>query len=80
MKNYKISPFTLIFVAFIILNILAGVMYRFSWWFENDTNWYLWLLSFFVATIILFWGLGLHFKHYPYNVKSNHHGKKVNGR
>jgi hypothetical protein len=80
MKNYKISPFILIFISFIILNILTGVMYRFNWWFENNMIWYTWLLSFFVATIILFWGLRSHFIQYAYDLKSKQSEKKVNGR
>ena len=79
MKNNRISPFVVIFVAFILLNILGGILYRFNWWFENNMMWYTWILLFFGASIILLWGFKSHLKQYQYDTKSNQREKKVNG-
>ncbi|MHA1989126.1 MAG: hypothetical protein ACW98D_21090 [Promethearchaeota archaeon] len=78
MKNNRISPFVIIIIAFIILNILSGILYRYNWWFENNLIWNTWLLLFFGGSIILLWGFRSHLKQYPYDSKLNMHEKKVN--
>jgi protein-S-isoprenylcysteine O-methyltransferase Ste14 len=77
MKENRISPFVVIVFAFILLNMLGGVIYRFNWWFENNMIWYTWLLLFFGGLIFLLWGIKSHLNQYQYNLKSNQQ-KKVN--
>jgi protein-S-isoprenylcysteine O-methyltransferase Ste14 len=71
MKKNRISPFVVIVVAFILLNMLGGVIYRFNWWFENNIIWYVWVLLFFGGSMILIWGIKSYLNQYRYNAKSN---------
>jgi predicted tellurium resistance membrane protein TerC len=64
MKKYIISPFALIFVGFILLNMLAGVFYRYNEMFYSKTNLYLWFTFMVIAFIILIWGIKEHINHY----------------
>ena len=61
MKKKLITPNMPLIIGFIFLNVLAGIMYRYSEWFKPANNFNLWLLLFVVATVILFWGIKIHF-------------------
>lgn len=69
MKKNKNSSFIMIFIGFVLTNALAGIFYRFNELFKTTSSLYLWLISFIGATVILLWGIKLHFSNYHTKVK-----------
>jgi hypothetical protein len=70
MNKRKNSPFLIFFAGFILMNILGGVVYRFYWWFENSMIWFIWILLFLGASIILIWGIKLRISQYESEIST----------
>jgi hypothetical protein len=61
MKNKYNAPNVTVIIGFIFINVLLGVFYRYNELFIPQTYLYLWLLLMVAATIILLWGIKIHF-------------------
>ena len=64
MKKNKNSSFIMIFIGFILLNVLAGTFYRYNEFFSIATYLYLWITLIIVSLIILLWGIKSHLINY----------------
>jgi hypothetical protein len=60
MKNSRDLAFVIIIVGFVMLNILAGIFYRYNEIFNTAVFLYLWLFLALGAFIVLLWGIKLH--------------------
>ena len=58
-KKYE-RPYGAVYVGFIVLAMLFGILYRYDIVFNNSVILYTWLLLFVIGIIILFWGMILH--------------------
>jgi hypothetical protein len=70
MKINSISPYGIMIVGFVMLNVLTGMLYRFNDMFNTTMSLYLWLGAMIGATILLFWGLILHMMNYNKPIKN----------
>lgn len=64
MKNKRNLAFGIIVVAFILLNVLVGIFYRYNEIFNTTVYLYLWLTFTLGAFIILLWGIKIHLSTY----------------
>ena len=60
MRNKFERPYGAIYVGFIVLAMLFGILYRYDIIFNNSIILYSWLILFVIGIIILFWGMKLH--------------------
>lgn len=61
MKKYYNPPNGTVIFGFILLNVLAGILYRYNELFQTTTYLYLWLSLFVLGTVILILGFKSHF-------------------
>ena len=69
MKDKMAEAFVLIFIGFIMLNVLASFFYRFNEVFNTTTNLYLWLALMIFAYAILLLGIKVHLSYYKMPIK-----------
>ena len=62
MKKNSIPPNGLVILGFVLLNVLAGVYYRYTDVFDSEIMLYLWVLLVAISILILFWGFVYHFQ------------------
>jgi uncharacterized membrane protein YoaK (UPF0700 family) len=62
MKKKQIAPNGLVILGFVLLNVLAGVFYRYNEVFDTEIILYMWILLVAISIVILFWGFVYHFE------------------